>query len=311
MTSADLQSAVQDYLSLRRSFGYVLAGQDRPLADFAGYLERAGMDTITVEAAVAWAVEPMTSPLRHFQRLAMVRGFATYLQAIDPCCEIPPKDLLPEGRRRVSPHIYSREEIAELIRLSRCLRPALRAVTTETVIGLLTVTGMRSGEVVRLDRGHLDLDTARLRIVATKFKKSREIALHPTAVEALDAYRRERDRHWPHLSHPAFFVSSRGTRLSLSALEETFAHLIDQAGLVPPQGARVRRPRLTDMRHSFTVATLIEWHRARLDVQSLLPALSAQLGHVDPASSYWYMTAVPELLAVTSERVQASRAARP
>jgi len=311
MTNADLQSAVQDYLSLRRSFGYVLAGQDRPLADFAGYLERAGMDTITVEAAVAWAVEPMTTPLRHFQRLAMVRGFATYLQAIDPRCEIPPKNLLPEGRRRVSPHIYSAEEIAELIRLSRCLRPALRALTIETVIGLLTVTGMRSGEVVRLDRDHLDLEAARLRIIATKFKMSREIALHPSAVEALDAYRRERDRHWPHPSDRAFFVSSRGTRLSQSALEETFAHLIDQAGLVPPQGARVRRPRLTDMRHSFTVATLIEWHRARLDVQSLLPALSAQLGHVDPASSYWYMTAVPELLAVTSERVQASRAARP
>ena len=47
------------------------------MADFAGYLERAGMDTVTVEAAVAWAVGPMTSPLRHFQRLAMVRGFAT------------------------------------------------------------------------------------------------------------------------------------------------------------------------------------------------------------------------------------------
>ncbi|HUJ67087.1 MAG TPA: tyrosine-type recombinase/integrase [Acidimicrobiales bacterium] len=311
MSSPSLLCAVHDYLGLRRSFGYVLAGQDRPLADFARYLERVGSDTVTVEAALAWAVAPQGTAMRHFQRLAMVRGFATYLQAIDPRCEIPPKDLLPEGRRRVPPHIYSSEEIAELIRLSRLLRPSLRAVTTETVIGLLAVTGLRSGEVVRLDRDDVDLDAARLRIIATKFKKSREIALHPTAVEALDAYRRQRDRHWPHPSHTAFFVSSRGSRLSQSALEKTFAELVDRAGLVPPSGARVRRPRLHDMRHSFTVATLIEWHRARLDVQALLPALSAQLGHVDPASSYWYMTAVPELLAVASERVQASRAARP
>ena len=102
-----LLPTVREYLDLRRSFGYVLAGQDRPLADFAGYLERIGAETVTIAAALAWAVEPETTPLRHYQRLAMVRGFATYLHAIDPGCEIPPKDLLPEGRRRVPPHIYS------------------------------------------------------------------------------------------------------------------------------------------------------------------------------------------------------------
>jgi len=42
----------------------------------------------------------------------------------------------------------------------------------------------------------------------------------------------------------------------------------------------------------------------------MLPALSAQLGHVDPASTYWYVTGVPELLAVASQRVQASKAAQ-
>jgi len=47
---------------------------------------------------------------------------------------------------------------------------------------------MRSGEVVRLDRGHLDLAAGRIRIIATKFNKSRELALHPTTVETLDTY---------------------------------------------------------------------------------------------------------------------------
>jgi integrase/recombinase XerD len=305
-----LLTDVRDYLSLRRSFGYVLAGQDRPLADFAGYLERTGLDTVTVEAAVAWAVQPEATPLRHFQRLAMVRGFATYLHAIDPRGEVPPKDLLPEARRRVPPHIYSGEEIAELIRASRRLRPVLRAVTIETAIGLLAVTGLRSGELVRLNRADVDLQAGRLRIIATKFKRSREIALHPTTVEALDALRQKRDRYWPQPATIAFFVSGRGSRLSQSQLEQTFAQLVNQVGLAPPSGSRARRPRLHDLRHSFTVATLLGWHRAGLDVQALLPALSAQLGHVDPASTYWYMTGVPELLAVASQRVQASRAAR-
>lgn len=310
MSDPALQRAVQDYLGLRRSFGYVLGGQDRPLADFARYLDRLGLDTVTVEAAVAWAVGPAATPLRHYQRLAMVRGFATYLQAIDPRCEVPPRDRLPEGRRRVPPHIYSAEEIAKLMSHSRLLRPCLRAVTIETVIGLLTVTGMRSREVVRLDRGDVDLDAGRLRIIATKFKKSRELALHPSTVEALDAYRQARDRSWPRPATAGFFVSSRGSRLSQSSLEHTFAHLVDQTGLAPPPGSRARRPRPHDLRHSYTVASLLSWHRAGLDVQALLPALSAQLGHVDPASTYWYLTGVPELLAVASERVQASKAAR-
>jgi len=310
MNDPSIRRAVRDYLTLRRSFGYVLAGQDGPLAEFAGYLERIGLDTVTVDAAVAWAVQPTATPLRHYQRLAMVRSFAGCLRVIDPRCEIPPRNLLPEGRRRVPPHIYRDEEIATLISLSRLLRPPLRAATIETAIGLLAVTGMRSGELVRLDRGDIDLAAGRLQILATKFNKSRALALHPTTVSALDLYRRQRDRRWQRPATAGFFVSSRGNRLSQSSLEHTFAQLVNQAGLVPPPGSRARRPRLHDMRHSYTVATLLGWHRAGLEVQAMLPALSAQLGHVDPASTYWYVTGVPQLLAVASERVQASKAAQ-
>ncbi|MGH9186711.1 MAG: tyrosine-type recombinase/integrase, partial [Acidimicrobiales bacterium] len=181
MTDPSLQHAAEDYLALRRSFGYRLRGHDGPLADFVRHLDRAGLDTVTVESALAWAVEPVASRLRHAQRLSIARGFATYLHSLDPRSEVPPRDLLPEGRRRVPPHIYTADEIAELIVQSRRLRPRLRAATLETVIGLLVVTGMRSGEAVRLNRGHVDLVAGRLRIIATKFNKSRELALHPTA----------------------------------------------------------------------------------------------------------------------------------
>ena len=152
----------------------------------------------------------------------MVRGFATYLQAIDPRCEIPARELLREDRRRVPPHIYSADEIASLMRHGRDLRPPFRAMTIETAIGLLAVTGMRSGEVVRLDRDHIDLAAGRIRIVATKFNKSRELALHPTAVEALDTYCRERDRLWPPASHVEVLPVQSGQR---AESEQPRAHL--------------------------------------------------------------------------------------
>jgi integrase len=308
MTDPTLQHAAEDYLALRRAFGYRLWGHDGPLSDFVKYLHRSGLDTVTVESALAWAVKPVATPLRHAQRLSIARGFATYLRALDPRCEVPPRDLLPEGRRRVPPHIYSADEIAELMAQARRLRPPLRAATLETVIGLLVVTGMRSGEAVRLDRGDVDLDAGRLRIIATKFGKSRELALHPTTVEALAGYGRLRDRRWPRAATVGFFVSGTGRRLSHRSLNQTFAELVRRAGLEPPPESRARRPRPHDARHSFAVATLLRWHRTGQDVQALLPVLSAQLGHVDPASTYWYLTAVPELLAVASERVHAARA---
>lgn len=308
MTNPGLQERAEEYLALRRSFGYRLKGHDRPLADFVAYLDRAGLATVTVASALNWAVEAETTALRHAQRLGIARGFATYLHALDPRSEVPPTGLLPEGRRRVPPHIYTTEEIALLMRECRGLLPPLRAATTETVFGLLVVTGMRSGEAVRLNRDHIDLDAGRLRVVATKFDKSRELALHPSAVEALQAYVRLRDRRWPSPVTAGFFVSGTGRRLSRSSIDHTFAELVRRAGLEPAAGSRARRPRLHDARHSFAVATLIRWYRTDQDVQALLPALSAQLGHVDPASTYWYLTGVPELLALANARVQTSKA---
>jgi integrase len=190
---------------------------------------------------------------------------------------------------------------------SRRLRPPLRAATMETILGLLVVTGMRSGEAVRLDRDDVDLVTGRLRVVATKYDKSRELALHPTTVEAMQGYQRLRDRHWPRPATVGFFVSGTGRRLSQSSLEQAFAELVRRAGLEPAAGSRARRPRPHDVRHSFAVATLIRWHRTGQDVQALLPTLSAQLGHADAASTYWYLTAVPELLALASARAEATR----
>jgi integrase/recombinase XerD len=95
MTNPTLQDMAEDYLALRRSFGYRLTGHDRPLADFVAYLGRVGLDTVTAESALAWAIESETTPLRHAQRLSIARGFATYLHALDPRNEVPSRDSLP------------------------------------------------------------------------------------------------------------------------------------------------------------------------------------------------------------------------
>jgi integrase len=306
-----IRIAAEDYLAVRRSLGFKLGTQGRVLMDFVAYLERKGMDTVTTEVAVEWATTPAgASALWHAMRLGVARRFAAHLQLLDPGCEVPPPDLLPERHRRLPPHLFSAEDIAALMTEARRLRPSFRAATAETVIGLLAVTGMRAGELIRLNRDDVDFTAGALAVSATKFNKSRVLALHDTTVAALRAYAIVRDQRWPGTCSPAFFMSIRGNRLSQSALNATFTALARAAGLEPAPTSRGRRPTPHGLRHSFAVTTLIEWYHADDDVQARLPALSAFMGHTQPKDTYWYLSAVPELLALASDRARRHSKAR-
>src|SRR5207244_7430095 len=182
------------------------------------------------------------------------------------------------------------------------LCPLLRADTYRTLISLLAVTGMRVGEAIRLDSSDLDWDLGLLTIRDTKFGKSRQLPLHSSTVEALRGYAERRIKWCAEPKGPSFFVSTVGTRLIRRNAAAVFAHLVSDAGLTwsPPHP----RPRLHDLRHSFAVKTVIALYRARLNVQQRLPLLSTYLGHTGPAATYWYLSAVPELLELAAERIE-------
>ena len=85
-------------------------------------------------------------------------------------------------------------------------------------------------------------------------------------------------------------------------LSQTFRQLIREVGL-EGRGARAR-PRPHDLRHAFAVRTLLDWYQAGEDIDRRMPLLSTFLGHVDPASTFWYLEAVPELLELISRRLE-------
>jgi integrase/recombinase XerD len=97
------------------------------------------------------------------------------------------------------------------------------------------------------------------------------------------------------------FVSVRGNRTIYACVQETFRRLCDITGV----GATApRKPTVHGLRHSFAVDTLIGWHRDGENVDARLPALSTYLGHRDPRSTYWYLSAAPELLALAARRIE-------
>jgi integrase len=297
-----LRQALADYLHLRRSLGFKLERAGQLLPDFVEHLEKAGSHVITVPLALAWATQPTgAKPSWWAIRLGLVRGFAVYLHTLDPRTEIPPTDLLPRGRRRRRPYLYSEEDVRVLLDAAQKLNGLLRAHTYSTLIGLLAVTGMRVGEAIALDRCDVDWPEAVLTIRDAKFGKSREIPLHPTTREALRKYARRRDRVFRGTSVPAFFVSLRNTRLIYQNVRATFFRIIDHVGFAD---RKPHRPRIHDLRHSFALWTLRDWYRAGVDVGCRLPQLATYLGHTDPSSTYWYLQAAPELMRLAARRLE-------
>jgi integrase len=304
-----LRLVLADYLAVRRSLGYQLVRPEKLLGQFITYLEDAGAETVTTGHALAWATLPGGNQSWHSLRLSAVRGFAAYLHTIDPSAEVPPADLIPWRPRRATPYLYSDADITALIAAAARLRFPLRTATYQTLIGLLAVTGMRVGEAIRLDRPDADLDAGVLTIRQSKFGKSRLIPLHPTTTAALRGYLRLRDRLHPHPSAPAVFITPAGTRLMYCNVHSTFQQLARRAGLQPRSSSC--RPRIHDLRHSFAVRSLLDAYAAGQDGQARLALLATYLGHVDPAATYWYLSAAPELLALAGQRLEHHLAGQP
>lgn len=298
-----IRQHAEQYLAMRRALGFKLTTFGQRLLSFVSYLEAQGHHVVTTEAALAWATGTLRSSdqVHWSRRLMVVRIFARHLAALDPATEIPAEDILPHHYRRITPHLFTPAEITALLDAADMLRPPLRALTYRTLIGLLMVSGLRTGEACRLDRADVDLDDGMLTIRDSKFGKSRLVPIHATTVTALHHYGQCRDELCPAPKTSAFLVSTRGTRLDPN-ISKTFAVLVDAAGITAPRGQRP--PRLHDLRHSFTTATLLDWYRDGVEVQARLPQLSTYLGHADPKSTYWYLTGAPELLALAAARLE-------
>jgi integrase/recombinase XerD len=296
-----LAEHAENYLAVRRAVGFKLVGEETLLREFVAFADAAGQRTVTTQFALEWARRPARGSVNYVsRRLRAVRAFARYLHAIDPACEVPPLELLPASKYRPAPYLYREEEVLALMVAARALRPPLRAATFETVIGLLACTGLRIGEALGLDRDDVDLEGGVLTVRDSKFGKSREVLLHKSAVRALSDYARLRDGLCPRAKDRSFFITTRGTRVCHPTFHQPFRALLKQAGIEHP----TRHVRIHDLRHSFAVRTLLGWYRDGGDVAARMPLLSTYMGHVDPAASYWYLSAAPELLALAAERLE-------
>lgn len=300
-----LAQAAEDYLRLRNSLGHDLAEAHRLLPRFVAYLDSVGAQTVTIDATLAWIYEVGVDPTSSnpARRMSIARGFARHMAGRDPCTEIPPTGVVPSRQRWRAPFIYSQADVAVLMAQARRIRWRLPAATHSTLIGLLAATGMRVGEALRLNRSDIDWHEGLLVIHKSKFGKSRQVPVLACTLSALRSCAEVRDELCPRPATPSFFISVRGTRLIYPVVQQVFRRLCEQTGV---GRCSPTRPRVHDLRHTFAVRTLLAWYRAGEDVEARSPALSTYLGHRDPRSTYWYLSAAPELLALAAGRLELS-----
>jgi integrase len=294
-------TCIDRYVDLRRSLGFEFRQQAATLRRFLRYLQsHQASGPLTQALALDFVVFTGGTVNGRAVRYAVLRRFAEYLSAFDPRTESLDRRALRRPRVVPPPRILSDAELQSLMSASDRIsaKQPFRGRTLTTLIGLLASTGLRSGEAVRLDRSDVDLVSGVLQIRKTKFRKDRLVPVHATTLTALRHYARCRDTAFPSPKSPAFFISTRGCRLSKAGLYYSFEQACVIAGL-NAHAPRALRPH--DLRHRFAVKRLAAWHRQRVDAQALLPLLATYLGHARCSDTAYYITAAPELLGLASK----------
>jgi integrase len=301
-----VRQQVDEYLSQRRSLGYALKIEGEELIRFADYADRLGEgDPLTVDLAVRWALLPHDAdPIYSARRLDMVRRFATWRAVFEPRTQIPPKGYLGPSYRRTPPHIYSEQEIHALLQQASTLGPngGLRPSTYVTLFGLLVSTGLRISEALALTTEDVDLSRGVLTVRASKFKQSRLVPVHASTTKALRDYDERRARYHGLVPSRAFFLTELATPLKYLPTLLTFTKLRRQLGWETEDGRRP--PRIHDLRHTFAVRRLLYWYQQDTDVDRKIHILATYLGHVKVSDTYWYLSAVPELMAIAGKRFE-------
>ena len=311
--ATSLQARVERYLVERRRLGFSARAQAYALRSFARHIQAVGhRGPLTVEVMADWARRDShgsSDPHTWARRLKKLRSFTRWLQQFEPRTEVPDDTIFGRLPERQAPHIYSEQEIVDLLAAARRLgpTPGLRGVIFETLFGLIACTGLRISEALSLHNEDVDLKRGMLTIHLTKFGKSRQVPMHLSTVEALRRYCWMRDLAGESAQDDApFFVGTRGRRrglpLGTHQVERVFAGLREQLGW-RNRGTH-HAPRIHDLRHTFVVRRIVLWQAQEVDIDQAMLSLSTYVGHAMVTNTYWYLSAVPELMSLAAGRFE-------
>jgi len=301
--NADMSWAtrLETYLAYRRSSGFELKIDAKQLASFARLADQRRAEHLTLDLALDWAQASRSPrPLSWARRIEVLRGFANFCLRSDPETVVPPSQMFGRAHRRLVPHIYTRQELQTLLQATGRLAGMLRPTTYRTLFGLLAATGLRISEALALTRSDVDLGAGVLEIKDTKCHQHRLVPLHSSVTPHLRTYAQQRDLlvTCPHSDR--YFLRDDGHSVNQRGALYALHTVCDELGL--HARGDYPRHRLHDLRHTFIVHSVLRFYEEDQDVDAGLSALSIYVGHANITDTYWYLTGVPELMAIAAER---------
>lgn len=293
------------YVALKKALGRGFAGETAILSDLDGFLGRRSCD-LSAESFAMWSVTlKRLSPTVRRNWMRIARNLCLYRRRRDAGCFVPDPTGFPAPHAVVRPYIFTEEDIARLLRTAAALSPnstsPLYAEGMRLAVVLLYTAGLRRGELVRLLLSDYDPAARTVLIRASKFHKSRVVALSTDAVRELERFLSAR-RPLSRAADAPLLVTWRrsGVRAySDGGLGMALRRLFGRAGV---RTAGHRTPRVHDLRHTYAVHALLRWYRKGVDVQAKLPALATAMGHVSIASTAYYLTMLAPIAEAASER---------
>lgn len=298
---------IEAYINYKQSLGYQLKIESYDLRRFAKYTQDIEYNgSLTIDLAMKWvSLNSSYSRWYKARRLEVIHTFAVYASAIDLDTQIPQTGAFGKCHGRVTPYIYTEEEIIRLMNQTENLfsTDGIRRMTVSTALGLLWSTGIRVSELTSLKVKDVNFKERYLFIRDTKFHKDRLVPLHQTVLDQLMEYESQLQSKLPdRSSEDYFFVNMSGRRFNTRSFEYAFQKLRPCLGEICSR----RQPRLYDFRHTFACRTILKWLNNGEDVNHKIYLLSVYMGHVKPSDTYWYLSSTPELLAIAGEKFELS-----
>ena len=193
------------------------------------------------------------------------------------------------------PYIFSDQEILAIFRAadnykSTSASPFLH-LSVPITFRILYGCGLRVSELLHLKLEDVDMQSRTLYIENSKFNKSRYVPFSTSLATHIEQYIKA--RHNSSNSDSIFISKSENRPYNSAAVHYWLMNILYDAGI--HHHGKGYGPRVHDFRHTFAVHSLRRFVMHGEDITSVLPVLSAYLGHKDLRGTQSYLRLTTEL----------------
>jgi len=284
---------LEGFLAEKRALGYSYSDTTFfKMFDHLCITQFPGDTELTTEICDKWAMRRGNeSPKTINGRLPFIREFAKYLIRNGEKAHIYPTGTI-KGSQRYVPHIYTNNELITLWKSAETVAstkhyPAAHIIVP-TLLRLLYCCGIRPSEAFKLTMQDVNLQSGKLFIAESKGNRDRIIMLCGEILEACRVYNEDMNSLIP--GRAFFFARNSTDACNYAWFKHIFWRLISTMQIENHYGVS---PRLYDIRHTFATHRLYHWLKEGKDLHTMMPYLSAYMGHAKVSETYYYIHLVP------------------